>query len=54
MDGKYALAVKAGSGTEVSFMVGDTMVVEKGEWMMGGMMGGEGPQGPAGARFGQR
>ncbi len=65
MDGKYSLAVKAGDGTEVSFMVGDAMVMEKGEWMMGGasmmdlmagegmMMGGAGepgPAGPAGAR----
>ena len=62
MDGKYALAVKAGNGTEVSFMVGDAMVMEKGEWMMGGasmmdlmadedmMMGpgGTGEPGPAG------
>ena len=47
MDGKYALAVKAGDGTEVSFMVGDAMVMETGEWMMGGasmmdLMAGEG------------
>ena len=55
MDGKYALAVKAGDGTEVSFMVGDAMVMEKGEWMMGGasmmdLMAGEGMMmGPGGA-----
>ena len=65
MNGKYALAVKAGSGTEVSFMVGDAMA-GTGEWMMGGasmmdLMAGEGmtmiggigaagPPGPAGAR----
>ena len=55
MNGKYSLAVKAGDGTEVSFMVGDAMVMEKGEWMMGGasmmdLMAGDGMMmGPGGA-----
>ena len=66
MDGMYTLPVNAGAGTEISFMVGDMSVMEKGNWMQGGatmmdlmaggaMMGpggqGEaGEQGPPGAR----
>ena len=36
MDGMYTLPVNAGAGTEVSFMVGDMSVMEKGSWMQGG------------------
>ena len=36
MDGMYTLPVNAGAGTEISFMVGEMSVMEKGSWMQGG------------------
>ena len=53
MDGMYTLPVNAGAGTEVSFMVGDMSVMEKGSWMQGGatmmdLMAGSAMIGPGG------
>ena len=53
MDGMYTLPVNAGAGTEVSFMVGDMSVMEKGSWMQGGatmmdLMAGSAMVGPGG------
>ena len=53
MDGMYTLPVNAGAGTEVSFMVGDMSVMEKGNWMQGGatmmdLMAGSAMVGPGG------
>ena len=59
MDGMYTLPVNAGAGTEVSFMVGDMSVMEKGNWMQGGatmmdLMAGGAMMGPGGAGRGRR
>ena len=55
MDGMYTLPVNAGAGTEVSFMVGDMSVMEKGNWMQGGatmmdLMAGGAMMGPGGGQ----
>ena len=55
MDGMYTLPVNAGAGTEVSFMVGDMSVMEKGSWMQGGatmmdLMAGGAMMGPGGGQ----
>ena len=55
MDGMYTLPVNAGAGTEISFMVGDMSVMEKGSWMQGGatmmdLMAGGAMMGPGGGQ----